>query len=134
MLMEYSIGKPRSPFGFQSHPKYSRNKHSFQKKRDHGQISPNKRSLWGPGGLDKRLGSVRHRFLVPRGVPRCPWPLSLLSVAQIYFFMNFCPRRATFRPRFTLFMNFCPRRATLRPRFTFFMNFFPRRATKLRNL
>ena len=31
MLMEYSIGKQRSPFGFQSHPKYSRNKHSFPK-------------------------------------------------------------------------------------------------------
>ena len=29
--MEYSIGKQRSPFGFQSHPKYSRNKHSFPK-------------------------------------------------------------------------------------------------------
>ena len=31
MLMGYSIGKQRSPFGFQSHPKYSRNKHRFQK-------------------------------------------------------------------------------------------------------
>ena len=31
MLMEYSIGKQRSPFGFQSHPKYSLNKHSFPK-------------------------------------------------------------------------------------------------------
>ena len=31
MLMEYSTGKQRSPFGFQSHPKYSRNKHSFPK-------------------------------------------------------------------------------------------------------
>ena len=31
MLMEYSIGKQRSPFGFQSHPKYSRNKNSSPK-------------------------------------------------------------------------------------------------------
>ena len=31
MFMEYSIGKQRSPLGFQSHPKYSQNKHSFPK-------------------------------------------------------------------------------------------------------
>ncbi len=31
MLMEYSLGKQRSPVGFQSLPKYSLNKHSFPK-------------------------------------------------------------------------------------------------------
>ena len=42
-------------------------------------VSPNKRGLWGPGGLGR--GPISCGLALSLVVPRCPWALPTLSLA-----------------------------------------------------
>ena len=73
--------------------------------------SPNKRSLWGRGGVDKRLKNVNARFLAPRALPPVapgfrPWPFvpRLRSGKRSILY----PRSVAPRGPWLLPLAFCP--------------------------